>query len=87
MSDPVIIGAEKTLEERIDAYNAERKALDEKYGFVLMADAYIENGLIRARPTLMPVEALPKPADAVALEHIHEAKATTDEVKSDVEVK
>lgn len=72
------IGVEKTLEERIDAYNTERKALDVKYGFVLTADAYIENGIIKARPSLMPIEALPKP-DAVAPEHVHEAKDKDEE--------
>lgn len=74
MSEPVIIGQEKTVEQRINEYNEKRKALDAEYGFILTADAYIENGLIKARPSLMPIEMLPKEPEPVAPEHIHEAK-------------
>ena len=67
--DPVIIGApKKTVDERMAAYNEERKALDEKYGFVLMADAYIDaHGLIKARPSLLPVENIPKVEDPASV--------------------
>lgn len=76
-----IIGAEKTLDERLEAYNAKRKALDEEYGFVLTADAYIENGLIKARPSLLPVEALPQTPVETPEEHIHEAKDKKQKAK------
>tara|TARA_R110000868_G_scaffold214126_1_gene464241 strand:- start:275 stop:520 length:246 start_codon:yes stop_codon:yes gene_type:complete len=81
MSEPIIIGEEKTLEERLSAYNDERKTLDDKYGFILTAEPYIDlQGLTRARPTVTPIELIPKPEPEP--EHVHEASAEKKNVTS-----
>ena len=54
-----IIGTQKSVDQRLSEYNEKRKALDDEYGFLLVGEPFIENGFIKARPALVPVETIP----------------------------
>lgn len=52
-----------TEDERIASFNDECKALQSKYNLLLVAEPYIERGIVLARPVVFPRERLPQPKD------------------------
>ncbi len=64
-SAPVIIGAEKTLQERVEGFNTELKVLLQKYELALGAEARIANGMVLADPKVIDAREIKKEAEAI----------------------
>lgn len=61
-----IIGAEKTLAERVDGFNTELKALLGKYELALGAEARVANGQVLADPKVIDAREMKKEGGAIA---------------------